>query len=445
MSLLPPKPPMRSMMRAYWPKICVFASCKFRFGGAVFQEFLKLFIGFFFNGAEIDAGLGGQRHIELAGDFVVGIGGGGAGGDLIFVDEALVEARSFSLTENARGEIEQRFIGRAGARDVPDAIETSLRDAILDRTAMRAGTLGGPFFLLGDGRTGGNRAVIFFDFLASDFGADVTGDDQGNVVGAVVGLEPFLNVGERGSVEIVHGADDRPGVGMAGGVSVFGDELLGDAVGLIFALALFVLDDAALQIEFFLIEDRQKMTHAIAFGEQDVVEHGGRNVFKEIGAVVVGGAVEVGGADAFHGVDVSEIEIFAAGEHEMLEEVCESRPAGLFVFGADVIPGVDGDDGGFVVFMDENGESVGKNEFGVGDVGDRDGVFGGGGDGGLGLGSFGLGWRGNDLEEDGEEREQNGADGPRRVIHDELPVRDRFEAQVFVFDRRIGERFRVCP
>jgi hypothetical protein len=31
------------------------------------------------------------------------------------------------------------------------------------------------------------------------------------------------------------------------------------------------------------------------------------------------------------------------------------------------------------------------------------------------------------------------------VIHDELPVRDRFEAQVFVFDRRIGERFRVCP
>ena len=62
---------------------------------------------------------------------------------------------------------------------------------------MRAGALGDPDFLLGDGRTGRNGAVIFFDFFARDFGSDVAGDDEGDVVGAVVGFEPFLNVGEE--------------------------------------------------------------------------------------------------------------------------------------------------------------------------------------------------------------------------------------------------------
>ena len=100
---------------------------------------------------------------------------------------------------------------------------------------------------------------------------------------------------------------------------------------------------------------------------------------KIIGAVVIGGAVEVGSADAFHGVDVGEIEIFAAAEHQVLEEMGETGVAGFFVLGADMIPGVDGDDGGLVVFVDEDGEAVMENEFGVGNVGDGDGVgFGGG-------------------------------------------------------------------
>ena len=91
---------------------------------------------------------------------------------------------------------------------------------------------------------------------------------------------------------------------MADRIGIFGDEFFGDGVGLIFILTFFVLNDAALEIEFFLIEDGEQMAHAIAFGEENVVEHGGGNVFEIVGAIVVGGAVEVGGADAFHGVDV---------------------------------------------------------------------------------------------------------------------------------------------
>ena len=104
--------------------------------------------------------------VKLAGDFVVVIFRGGAGGDLILVDQALVEARSFALAENVRSQIEQGFIGRAVLGNVPDAIGAGLRDTVLDGAAMRAGALGDPNFLASDGRAGGNGAVIFFHFLA---------------------------------------------------------------------------------------------------------------------------------------------------------------------------------------------------------------------------------------------------------------------------------------
>ena len=52
----------------------------------------------------------------------------------------------------------------------------------------------------------------------------------------------------------------------------------------------------------------------------------------------------------------------------------ETGLAGFLVLGADVIPGIDGDDGSFVVFVDQNGETVAEDKFGVGDVGDGDGV-----------------------------------------------------------------------
>ena len=307
---------------------------------------------------------------------------------MILVDQALVEQRGFSAAEDLGGEVEDGFELRAELRDVPDAIEASLGDAILHGAAVGSGALGDPFFVLGDGRAGGNCAVIFFDFLAGNFGSDVAGDDDGDVVGAVVSLKPFLDVLHAGGVEIGHGADDGPRIRMADRISTFGDELPGHAVGLIFTLTFFVLNHAALQVEFFLVENRKQVAHAIAFGEQRVIKHGGRDVFEIIGAIVVRGAVEVGGADAFHGVDVGEIEIFAAAEHQVFEEVGETGLAGFFVFGADVIPGVDGDDGSFVVLVDQDGEAVIEDKFGVRNVGNGD--FRGGGFGGRGRGRLGF-------------------------------------------------------
>ena len=194
---------------------------------------------------------------------------------------------------------------------------------------MRAGALGDPHFLPGNRRTRRNGAIILFDFLFGDFGSDVTGKNEGDVVGTVIGFEPILNIFERRSVEILHGTNDGPGIGMAGGIGVFGDELFGNAVGLVLTLTLFVLNNTALEVEFLLIEDGEEMAHAIAFGKEGIVEHRGRNIFEIVGAVVIGGAVEVGGTDTFHGIDIGIVKILAAGEHEVLEEMGETGFAGF--------------------------------------------------------------------------------------------------------------------
>jgi len=110
------------------------------------------------------------------------------------------------------------------------------------------------------------------------------------------------------------------------------------------------------------------MAHAVAFREEHVVQHGSGNVFKIICPIGVGGAVQVGGADAFHGIDVGVVEIFASAEHEVLEKVGEAGFAGLFVLRTDVVPGVYGDDGHFVIFVDQDSESVGEYKLGVGNI-----------------------------------------------------------------------------
>src|SRR6266404_5069533 len=155
---------------------------------------------------------------------------------------------------------------------------------------------------------------------------------------------------------------------MADGISVLCEKLPSNAIGLILALALFVLHNAALEIKFFLIQNRKQMAHTVAFREEHVVEHRSGYVFKIIGAVAIGGAVQVGGADALHGVDIGVIEILASAEHEVFEKVGEAGLAGLFVLRTDVVPGVYGDEWCFVIFVDQDGEPVGEDKLGAGNI-----------------------------------------------------------------------------
>src|SRR5579863_2388348 len=164
------------------------------FGRSVLEEMLQLLIRSGLDGLELDAGLRGESKKELPSNLGVGIVGGGAGSNLVLVNQALIEARSLAVAENLRGEIEERLFLGICRRNVPHAIEARLRHAILYGIAVCASAFGNPILGMNDRGTWRNAAIILFDFLARNFGCDVAGDDQGNVVRTIVGLEPFLHI-----------------------------------------------------------------------------------------------------------------------------------------------------------------------------------------------------------------------------------------------------------
>ena len=171
-----------------------------------------------------------------------------------------------------------------------------------------------------------------------------------------------MHVFKRSGVEIFHLADHRPRIGVALRIRTLRDQFVSDRVGLVFALALLVLHHAALLVELGLVHRPEHVAHAVRFHPQSEVESRGRHVLEVVGAVLVGRAVEVGGADAFHRLEVVVVEVLGSVEHQVLEQMREACLAGLFILGTDVVPNVDRNDRSLAVLMHEESESVVQNE-----------------------------------------------------------------------------------
>ena len=104
------------------------------------------------------------------------------------------------------------------------------------------------------------------------------------------------------------------------------------------------------------------MAHTIGFEEERVIKGGYGYGFEIVGAIVIRGAIEICGTDFFEGVDVERLDVFAATEHQVFKEMGEPRFAGLLVFGANVIPDINGHDGSLVVLMHQERKTVIEDE-----------------------------------------------------------------------------------
>jgi hypothetical protein len=139
------------------------------------------------------------------------------------------------------------------------------------------------------------------------------------------------------------------------------------AVGLVVALALFVLHHAALALEHLLRDVVAEEAHAVRFQEQRALERRHRDVFEEVGAVGVGGAVAVVRAEVVHRLAEAVRVVLGTVEEEVLEQVGEAGLAALLVARTDVVPHVHAHHRHAVVFVHDQGQAVGQHEFLVGD------------------------------------------------------------------------------
>jgi hypothetical protein len=123
-----------------------------------------------------------------------------------------------------------------------------------------------------------------------------------------------------------------------------------------------------LLVEQPLIDRAEQPAHAVAFEEQRALERGLRHGLEVVGAVEVGGAVEISRADVAQRREEVARDVFRALEHQVLEQVGEAGLALRFVLRADGVPGRDGDDRRLAVSVHEHAQAVGEREALVGNV-----------------------------------------------------------------------------
>ena len=134
--------------------------------------------------------------------------------------------------------------------------------------------------------------------------------------------------------------------------------IIGQAIGLVVALTLFVLHNAALQVQNLLAHLTQQVAHTVRFQIQRVFQCGRGHGLEIVGAIKPGGAVQGGGPCGIHGLDVAGRAVFRPAEHQVLEQVGKAGRALGFVFRAHIVPDTDGHDRSLVVFVDQYGQAI---------------------------------------------------------------------------------------
>jgi hypothetical protein len=145
---------------------------------------------------QVMPGSSGHLNVELTSDFAGIVIDAYVAGDLIVVDEPLVEARSLALAQAGAEQVKIVGISAAELRDVPDHVDPRQRDPILLNLPVSSCHLGDPDLLVRHRRSRGNIAEVFFDLRSCGVGVDITGQYEHYVGWPVVSVEPLLHVFE---------------------------------------------------------------------------------------------------------------------------------------------------------------------------------------------------------------------------------------------------------
>ena len=140
------------------------------------------------------------------------------------------------------------------------------------------------------------------------------------------------------------------------------------AIGLVLAHPLFILDDAALGIQLRLRHRAQQMAHPVGFQEQCPVERAGRHRLEIIGAIKPGRPVPVGRANILQSPEERPVSIFRPIEHQMFEQMGKAGLARRLEARPDMIPDRNRHHRRLAVGMDDDAQPVLQRELFIGNV-----------------------------------------------------------------------------
>ena len=282
--------------------------------------------------------------------------------DLPVVDEVVIEAARLAGAQNADQDPYRASLERPRP-DVPDVDPGELHRIVHDLADFFRMRLGrrGHFRLRRPTR---NRPEVLLDQQLHPGRIEVADDGHRRIVGRVVGAEEVLHVLERGLLQVLVRADHVAEVRVRLGIEQLAEPLLRPAVGdVLDALPLLVADDIPLRVQLLLIDGVEEEAHAIALEPQRKLQPIGGHCLEVVGAIPLGGAVQVRRAVALeHGEHraLVAVEVLRALEHEVLEEVREPAAPLALVDRAHVVPDVHGSDRRAVVLGEDDRQPVGE-------------------------------------------------------------------------------------
>jgi hypothetical protein len=217
-----------------------------------------------------------------------------------------------------------------------------------------------------------NLAEIALHQRARFGGVDVAGEHDYRVVRPVIVAKPLAHVLERSLVQVRHRTDGRVAIGMALRKQTLEDAIESQPVRLVVALALLVLNDAALRIEPLLRQRAEDVAHALALDVEAALQRRRRHGLEVIGAVEPSGAVPIGGAHFAQRLDQVRHVLGAVEQHDVFEQVRESGLSRGLVLGADIVPRRDRHHRRLAVLVHDDGKTVVELELLVADVDARE-------------------------------------------------------------------------
>ncbi len=329
---------------------------------AVAQEFRDHLIQALCDLRGVDAGLHVGRHLENARVHELLQRRRDRDRDLLLAHQRVVEARTRQTAEDGGRHAKRRRILVVQASHHPAQINARRRDAVghlvvlrrLQRRDRRVDCLH-----CGAAR---NVAEVLLDQRLGGCRVHVAREHEHGVIRAVVVAEPLSDVVEARRIKVGHRTDRRVVIGVPFREEVLELQILDEAIRLIVALALLVLDDAALVIEFLLRHRAEQMAHAVALEEERAFQRAGRHGLEIVRAVEPRRAVEVRGADLLQRFEIIARCVLRTVEHQMLEQVRKPGFALRFVLRTDAVPDRDGDDRRLTVRVNDHAQAVRQRE-----------------------------------------------------------------------------------